>query len=78
MQQHGLCVKLRNLTTFILFLKLCTDYQEHIAFNTKFQLSASIPSLEQPLSICPISFNLILQQDSYNPHPSHEPLSPLV
>ena len=36
-----------------------TSYQLHIAFNTKFQLSASTPSLEQPLSICPISFNLI-------------------
>ena len=29
--------------------------------------------LEQPLSICPISFNLILQQDSYDLHLTHEP-----
>ena len=36
----------------------------------------TIPSLEQPLSICPISFNLILQQDSYDLHLTHEPLSP--
>ena len=27
MQQQGLCVKLRNLTTSILFLKLCIGYQ---------------------------------------------------
>ena len=40
--------------------------------------SASIPSVEQPLSICPISFNLTLQQDNYDPHPTHEPFSPLV
>ena len=30
------------------------------------------------LSICPISFNLILQQDNYDLHLTHEPLSPLV
>ena len=42
----------------------------NIAFNTKFQLSASIPSLEQPLIICPIPFNLILQQDNYELHPT--------
>ena len=53
-------------------------HQSHIAFNTKFQLSASTPSLEQPLSICPISFNLILQQDNYDLHLTHEPLSPPV
>ena len=63
MQQQGLCVKQRNLTTSILFLKLCIGYQLHIAFSSKFQLSAS---LEQPLSICPISFNLILQLDNYD------------
>ena len=40
--------------------------------------TASVPSLEQPLSICPISFNLILQQDNYDLHLTHEPLSPLV
>ena len=37
--------------------------------------TASVPSLEQPLSICPISFNLILQQDNYDLHLTHEPLS---
>ena len=37
-----------------------------------------IQSLEQPLIICPTSFNLILQQDNYNLHLTHEPLSPLV
>ena len=41
-------------------------------------ISVSIPSLEQPLSICPTSFNLILQQDSYDLHLTHEPLSPPV
>ena len=45
---------------------------------SKFQLSASIPSLEQPLIVCPTSFNLIVQQDSYDLHSIHEPLSPLV
>ena len=44
----------------------------------KCQLFPSIPSLEQPLSICLISFNLILQQDNYDQYPTHEPLSPLV
>ena len=43
----------------------------------KNQLSASIPSLERPFIICPISFNLIHQQDNYDLHPTHEPLSPL-
>ena len=76
MQQQGLCVKLRNLTTSILFLKLCIGYQQHKAFNANVQLSASVPSLEQPFSICPISFNLILQQDNYDLHLTHEPLSP--
>ena len=46
-----------------------------VAFNTKVQLSASIPSLEQPLSVCPIFFNLILQQDNYDLHLTHEHLS---
>ena len=32
--------------------------------------------MEQPLSICPISFNLTLQQDNYGLHLTHEPLSP--
>ena len=40
--------------------------------------TASVPSLEKPLSICPISFNLILQQDNYDLHLTHEPLSPPV
>ena len=44
----------------------------------KISISASTPSLEQPLSICPISFNLILQQDNYDLHLTHEPLSPPV
>ena len=35
-------------------------------------------SLKQPRSICPISFNLILQQDNYDLHLAHEPLSPPV
>ena len=48
------------------------------AFNTKFQLSALIPPLKRPLSICPISFNLILQQDNYDLHPTHKHLSPLM
>ena len=29
-------------------------------------------------SPCPISFNLVLQQDNYGPHLTREPLSPLV
>ena len=69
MQQQGLCVKLTNLTTSAtLLLKLCIGSQEHIAFNTKFQLSASSTSLEQPFIICLISFNLILQQDNDDLH----------
>ena len=42
------------------------------------QLSASIPSLEHLFNICPISFNLTRQQDNYDPHLTHEPLSLLV
>ena len=38
---------------------------------SKFQVSASILSLEQPLIICAVSFNLILQQDSYDLHPTN-------
>ena len=52
--------------------------QKHVAFKTKFLQSASVLSLEQPVIICPISFNLILQQDNYDPHPTHESLSHLV
>ena len=73
MRQQSLCVKQRNLTTSILFLKLCVGYQWYVACNTKCLLSASIPSLEQSFIICPISLKLILQQDSYYPHPIHEP-----
>ena len=47
-------------------------------FNTKRQLSDSIPSLEHPLIICLNSFNLTLQQDNYDLHLMHKPLSPLV
>ena len=42
----------------------------------RIQYKISVPSLEQPLSICPTSFNLILQQDSYDLHLTHAPLSP--
>ena len=35
-------------------------------------------ALEHPLIIWPVSFNLTLQQDNYDPHPTSEPLSPLV
>ena len=45
MQQQGLCVKLRNLTTSILFFKL---HWLPVTHCIQFQLSASIPSLEQP------------------------------
>ena len=50
-----------------------------ITHRIQYKISTdSIPSLEQPLSICPISFNLILQQDNYDLHLTHEPLSPPV
>ena len=52
--------------------------QKHVAFKTKFLQSASVQYLEQPVIICPISFNLTLQQDNYDPHPTREPFSPLV
>ena len=41
-------------------------------------MSASVLSLAHPFSICLISFNFTLQPDSYDPHPTQEPLSPLV
>ena len=36
------------------------------------------PTPTQLLINCLISFNLILQQDSYDLHPTHKPLSPLM
>ena len=42
MQQQGLCVKLRNLTTYILFLKLSNTSHSIQNFT---ELSASIPSM---------------------------------
>ena len=66
--------KAKKLTTSILFLKLCIG-----SHRIQYKIStASVRSLEQPLSICPISFNLILQQDNYDLHLTHEPLSPPV
>ena len=38
--------------------------KRYIAFNTKFELSASIPTLEQRLSICPISWQLRSASDA--------------
>ena len=74
-QKQGLGVKLRNLTR-------STDQTLHwlpvtLCIQYKF-ISASTPSVAHPLSICPSSFNLTLQQSSYDPHPTHEPFSPLV
>ena len=34
-QQQDLCVKLRTLTTSVLFFKLCIGYQQHVAFSKK-------------------------------------------
>ena len=50
---------------------LCSN-KNHCLTAVDYLSSASIPSLEQPLSICPISFNLILQQDNYDLHLTHE------
>ena len=49
-----------------------------VTHRIQYKISTSISYLEQPLSICPISFNFILQQDSYDLHLTHEPLSPPV
>ena len=52
MNKAGTCVKLRNPTTSTLFFKLHWLAATHRVqiHNTKFQLSASIPSLEHPIS----------------------------
>ena len=77
MQQQGFCVKLTNLTTSAtLLLKLLhwlprthrIQYKiSTICFNS---ISGTAPRV-----ICLISFNLILQQDNYDPHLTHKPPS---
>ena len=75
---YSIRVTMNTETTFMYSDRITTNTEASINSNTEFQLSASTPSLEQPLSICPISFNLILQQDNYDLHLTHEPLSPPV
>ena len=61
-------INLRNLTISSLFFKVCIVCQWHIVFNIRPQLSASTPSLENPLSIFLILRNHTLQPENYVLH----------
>ena len=41
-------------------------------------VTASVPFVVYPFSICPISFNRVLQRDPYDTHPIPEPLLSFV
>ena len=74
-----ICVKLVSIQTHIHpILETLHWLPVTHRIQYKIQLPAAIPSLEQPLSIHPISFNPVLQQDNYDLLLTHEPLSPPV
>ena len=71
--------KLRNLTTFILFLQLCFGYQSHIASSTNIStIHFNSTSGTSPQYLSNPPFNHTLQQDNYDLHLTPTPLWPLV
>ena len=71
--------KLRNLTTFILFLQICFGYQSHIASSTNIStIHFNSTSGTSPQYLSNPPFNHTLQQDNYDLHLTPTPLWPLV
>ena len=76
MQQQGLCVKAKKSDHIHPILETLhwLPVTHHIQYKISTICFNSITGTT--LSICPISFNLILQQDNYDLHLTHEPLLP--